>query len=71
MKRPSIEALETAAAWLESNEGVGSESDSCNEVSKWLDSLIEGAKFKKMAKEIGVSVPQLKAAVARAAKVQS
>ena len=64
MKRPSIDAMETAAEWLDINEGDEGEADECAAVAKWLRAQIAAAQLREVAKAAGVSVPVARRAIA-------
>jgi len=54
MPRPSLDAMDTAAEWLESNEGEEGEADECAAVAKWLREQIAAAQLREVAKQAGV-----------------
>lgn len=55
MKRPALDAMTTAAEWLDINEGDEGEADECKAIAKWLRAQIEAAEVRAIAKETGVS----------------
>ena len=65
MKRPTIEQMETAIEWLRCNEGEGDEGANCLAVALWLETQVESATLREVAKEGGVSVVALRAAANR------
>lgn len=55
-RRPSDDALRTAAEWLDVNEGDEGEGDDCRAVADWLRRQIEEARVRKIARETGFPV---------------
>lgn len=55
MRRPTPEDFDTAAEWLDVNEGEQGEAESCQLVAKWLHEQASSAEVRALAKEIGVS----------------
>ena len=60
MKRPTNEQIETAIAWLDSNEGEGAEREACVAVAAWIDHLAKEAFIREMARAGGVTPAQLR-----------
>ena len=74
MKAPSVDAMATAAEWLDcyGEEGVEDENtDHCKEVARWLDRLIENKRLAVGAKALGVSTKKFKSLVALERKLHA
>ncbi len=65
MSRPNISDFETAAAWLECNDGGDGEETSCANVAAWLRKQAEADADKAEARFLKITVPQLRAAKVR------
>jgi hypothetical protein len=66
--RPSVDAMETAAEWLDMNEGEQGEAAECHAVAAWLRAQVAAAQLREVAKAAGVSVPVARAALAQVPK---
>lgn len=64
MKRPTTEQLDTALAWLRSNEGDNGEAERCQAVADWLEHQEREAVLRRAAREGGVSVKALRSKLA-------
>lgn len=60
MRRPTTEQLDTAIAWLRSNEGDEGEQERCSIVADWIEHLERNAEIEQIARKNGVSVRDLK-----------
>lgn len=60
MKRPSSDALLTAAEWLDVNEGELGEGDECHAVAAWLRAEAQASDLRKVAREHHVPVERLR-----------
>lgn len=60
MRMPSTEAIDTAVAWLESNDGDMGESDRCREVAKWIEHLNREAFIRHEARSRGITPATLR-----------
>jgi hypothetical protein len=65
MKRPTTEQIDTAVAWLRSNEGDQGESERCAAVADWIEHLEQNASLAAAARKGGVSVKALRARLRR------
>lgn len=63
MKRPTTDQIETAIAWLESNEGDGPEAAACQTVAAMLSRMVESRIIHEHARESGISVRTLRKAI--------
>ena len=57
---PDTETIDTAIAWLRSNEGDNGESERCNTVANWLDSEDYERYVRHAARQGGVAVANLR-----------
>lgn len=64
-KRPSINAMDTAAQWLDVNDGERGEGDECHAVAKWLREQIAAAELRAAAKQAGVPTAAVRRAMRR------
>ncbi len=55
-----MEALHTAAEWLDYNEGGGNETIHCKEVAAWLREQAYKAEQRKTCREAGIPVKLLR-----------
>ncbi len=53
MKRPAFEDIQTAADWLDCNEGEDGEAEACSRVATWLRAYAQEAKIKAAARKVG------------------
>lgn len=60
MKRPTTEQLDTAVAWLNSNEGDNGEAERCKAVADWLEHQERETVLRNAAREGGISVKALR-----------
>lgn len=69
-RRVTVYDLDYAVEWLRVNEGPDEERTACHMVAEWLEVEIsrraDAAAARFVAKQAGVSVPQARAAIARA-----
>lgn len=69
MRRPPIEDIELACTWLEDNEGLDGEAESCARVAEWLRQIAwkaeEESSIRKIAREVGVPTRVARAALKR------
>jgi len=63
IKTPTAEQMETAAAWLDCNEGSGDEAESCAAVAEWLREQAAAKQLRAVATEAGVPLGRLRAAM--------
>lgn len=56
MSGPTPEQMRLAAAWLECNEGDGSEAADCAAVAAWLQEQANAAEFRAECARAGVKV---------------
>ena len=64
---PSAEDLRTAAIWLDANEGDVDERGPMVRVARWLEEQADAKELREAAKEHGVPVSKLRAALAKSA----
>jgi hypothetical protein len=62
-RAPTPEQMESAAEWLDYNEGEGEELESCKVVAAWLRQQASAKDLRIAAKANGVSVKALRAAL--------
>lgn len=60
MKRPTEKQLDTAIAWLRSNEGDDGERERCAAVADWLEQQEMDAVLRSEARKAGISVKTLR-----------
>lgn len=65
MKMPPDAKLNTAIAWLESNEGEGDEGAACKAVAAWLEHQRDERLIRSAAREGGVTVAALRRKLAQ------
>ncbi len=70
MSRPSADALRFAAEWLRAYDEQTSEAAVAAEVAEWLDAQADAADVRNAARNYGVTVQQIRAAIARAEEVK-
>lgn len=63
---PSADDFRVAAIWLESNEGDAAEQAPLLRVARWLEQQAAAKELRESAKEHGVPVGALRAALAKA-----
>lgn len=63
---PTPDDMRLAALWLTHNEDDGTEGATCARVAAWLESQADAAELRAVAKENGVPVGKLRAAIAKA-----
>jgi hypothetical protein len=56
MKMPSTDDLNTALAWLRSNEGDNSEAERCGRVADWIEHEESERTIRNAARQAGVTV---------------
>ena len=56
MKRPCLDDIETAADWLEYNEGKDGEAEACSRVATWLRAYARESEERSAARQIGCTV---------------
>jgi len=61
---PTVQQLETAAAWLDVNEGTDGEADDCAAVAQWLMHQARMLADRDIAREAGVPVRHVRRAIA-------
>jgi len=59
-KLPPVEAIDTAIAWLEANEGDNGEAERCQLVADWLAYRNQEAYLRREARVNGVPVARLR-----------
>lgn len=64
---PSVEDLRVAALWCSNNEGDAAERAPMLRVAEWLEAQADAKELREAAKEHGVPVGRLRAAIAKAA----
>jgi hypothetical protein len=57
---PTDNQFETAIMWLQSNEGDEIEAGACNAVADWIERWRTANMLKKVARDAGVSVSQVR-----------
>lgn len=57
---PTMEQIEIASMWLESNEGEGSERAACIAVAEWIKDHAYNAMLRDKARLAGISVVELR-----------
>lgn len=60
MKRPCLDDIETAAEWLQVNEGDNGESEACSRVATWLHSYARESEERSAARLAGCTVRYLR-----------
>jgi hypothetical protein len=60
MRMPSTEQLDTAIAWLRTNNGTNGEAGNCVAVAAWLDNIDQNRILRETAREAGVPVSRLR-----------
>lgn len=70
MSRPSADALRFAAEWLRAYDEEAPEAVAAAEVAEWLDAQADAADVRNAARNHGVTVQQIRAAIARAEEVK-
>ena len=60
MRRPVIEDIETAIAWLQQNEGDDGEKEACSRVATWLGQYANNSEIRSAAREAGCTVGYLR-----------
>jgi hypothetical protein len=60
MRMPPTEAIDTAIAWLESNEGDNGEAERCKLIAKWLEHMNTEAFIRHEARARGVTPARLR-----------
>ncbi|HCE7248320.1 TPA: hypothetical protein NHR53_006222 [Pseudomonas aeruginosa] len=63
---PSSDDFRTAALWLDSNEGDDDERAPLIRVARWLEQQAESKELREAAKEHGIPVGKLRAALSTA-----
>jgi len=67
LSAPSVEDLRLAALWCESNEGDDNERLPLARVAEWLEAQAEAKELREAAKEHGMPVAKLRAALVKRA----
>jgi hypothetical protein len=60
IRKPATEQLDTAIAWLRSNEGDEGEAERCAAVADWIEAVEADAHLRNAARNAGVSVAALR-----------
>jgi hypothetical protein len=71
MKRPTLDQMETAAMWLDMNEGEGAEGEACALMAQWVRDKIEQRETKALARRYRVPVRLLRQIIVRRLEAES